>query len=72
MFYKLRPDQQEELKSLPETGMGYQLISTRYYGEYQRRELIALNGEIIIENNNLRNNYLDAIFSNLKQPKSLN
>ena len=63
MLYKLRLNQQKELKSLPETGMGYQLISARYYGEYSKHELIVLNEEIIVENNDLRNKYLNEIFS---------
>ncbi len=63
MFYKLRLNQQEELKFLPETGMGYQLISARYYGEYSKREFIVLNEEIIIENDDLRHKNLNEIFS---------
>ena len=63
MFYKLLLKQQEELKSLPETGMGYQLISARYYGEYSKHELLVLNGEIIVENNDLGYKYLNGIFS---------
>jgi len=40
MFYKLFSNQQEELKSMPETGMGYQLIEARFAGEYTSKEFI--------------------------------
>lgn len=34
MFYRLLINQQEELTSIPDTGMGYQLIQARFAGEY--------------------------------------
>ena len=49
MFYKLLLSQQEELKNLPETGMGYQLIEARFYGEYEKKEFIVLNEELVVE-----------------------
>lgn len=63
MIFKLFPNQQEELKSMPETGMGYQLIQARFAGEYTPKELIVLNEELIVENNYLKKDYLKEIFS---------
>lgn len=63
MIFKLFPNQQEELKSMPETGMGYQLIQARFMGEYSSKELIVLNEELIVENNYLKKDYLKEIFS---------
>ena len=63
MFYKLLLDQQNELKSMPETGMGYQLITARYLGEYSKKEFIVLNEELAIENNFRRKEYITEIFS---------
>ena len=63
MFYKLYLNQQEELKSMPETGMGYQLIQARFAEEYSLKEFIVLNEELIVENNYLRKDNLKEIFS---------
>ncbi len=49
MIFKLFLKQQDELKSMPETGMGYQLIQARFKGEYNLRELIVLNEELFFE-----------------------
>ena len=63
MYYKLLVGQQNELKSLPETGMGYQIIEARFSGEYTKKEFIVLNEELIVENNYLRKDYLREIFT---------
>jgi hypothetical protein len=63
MYYKLNLEKQNELKYLPETGMGYQIIEARFYGEYERREFVVLNEELIVENNNLRKDYFKEIFT---------
>jgi hypothetical protein len=34
MIYKIIPGQQEELKSMPETGMGYQIIRAKFKEEF--------------------------------------
>lgn len=63
MIFKLFPNQQDELKSMPETGMGYQLIQARFTGEYDQKELIVLNEELVVENNYQKKNFLKEIFS---------
>jgi hypothetical protein len=63
MIFKLFPNQQDELKSMPETGMGYQLIQARFKGEYTLKEFIVLNEELIVENNYQKKDYLKEIFS---------
>ena len=63
MILKLLPNQQLELKSMPETGMGYQLIQARFKGEYSAKEFIVLNEELIVENNYRRKDYLKEIFA---------
>ena len=63
MVFKLFPNQQQELMSMPETGMGYQLIQARFSGEYSVKEFIVLNEELIVENNYLKKDYLREIFS---------
>ena len=63
MFFKLSFDQQQELRHIPETGMGYQLIEASYLFEYKRKEFIVLNSELIVENDNLKEHYFKQIFS---------
>ena len=63
MYYKLAFDQQEELKHMPETGMGYQLIEAKFSGEYQLRRLIVLNEELIVEEDRATRDVLKEIFS---------
>jgi hypothetical protein len=63
MLYKLFSNQQEELRALPETGMGYQLIEARLRGEYSKKGFIVLNGELVVENDYLRKDNLREIFS---------
>jgi|SRR6185437_6439905 len=62
MIFKIIPSQQEELKSLPETGMGYQFIQAKFKEEYVQRELIVLNAELIVDNDPQKEDNLKAIF----------
>lgn len=61
MFYKLIPGQEEQLKNMPETGMGYQIIEARRFSEYQRREFIILNSTLVIEDNQDKRRNLNEI-----------
>jgi len=49
MLFKATLESQSILLSLPESGMGYQLITARFASEYKSRKLLDLNSEIIIE-----------------------
>jgi hypothetical protein len=61
MIYKLSFEQQSQLKYLPESGMGYQIIKAKYTGEYRVKEFIAFNAELIVEQDkNIKTN-LDRI-----------
>ena len=63
MIFKIFPNQQEELKSMPETGMGYQLIQARFAEESSPKELIVLNEQLVVENNEEKKGYLKEVFS---------
>jgi hypothetical protein len=63
MIFKLFSNQQEELITMPETGMGYQLIQARFKGEYNPKEFIVLNEELVVEDNFQTKKYLNEIFS---------
>ncbi|MEO8819453.1 MAG: hypothetical protein ABI267_07955 [Ginsengibacter sp.] len=64
MIYKVIPNQQEELISMPETGMGYQIIQAKFKEEFAPKELIVLNAELIVENDQQKTDNLKTIFSN--------
>lgn len=49
MLFKATSENQSLLLSLPESGMGYQLITARFASEYKSRKLIVLNSEVFIE-----------------------
>ena len=49
MLFKATSENQSMLLSLPESGMGYQLITARFASEYKSRKLLVLNSEVIIE-----------------------
>src|SRR6266498_5413927 len=49
MLFKATPENQNTLLSLPESGMGYQLITAKFASEYKSRKLLVLNSEIFIE-----------------------
>jgi len=61
MIYKLSFEQQRQLIALPESGMGYQFIKARYPGEYRTKEFLALNAEIVVEQDNNTKTYLNRI-----------
>jgi hypothetical protein len=61
MFFTTTLDNQSLLLSLPESGMGYQLITARFASEYKSRKLIVLNSEVIIEHDNFEWLYLSKI-----------
>lgn len=63
MIFKISLEQQEELKNMPETGMGYQLVGAKFAGEYFSKEFIALNSELLIENDYLSKTNLREIFA---------
>ncbi len=70
MLYKLYLNQQEELLSKPETGMGYQLIEAQSTGEYNFRKYIVLNAQLVIDNDPSLNESLHKV-KNLGFIKSL-
>ena len=49
MLYKATLENQSTFLSLPESGMGYQLVTARFASEYKSRKLIVLNSEVYIE-----------------------
>ena len=63
MVYKLTSAQQQDLRNMPETGMGYQLIEARPLFELQRKEFLVLNSALIVEDTYQRKTYLKQIFS---------
>ncbi|MEO6219440.1 MAG: hypothetical protein ABIO81_03360 [Ginsengibacter sp.] len=61
MLYKATSQNQTTLLSLPESGMGYQLITGRFASEYKSRKFIVLNSEIIIEHDDTEQLYFNKI-----------
>lgn len=61
MLYKATLENQSILLSLPESGMGYQLITARFASEYKSRKLLVLNSEVIIEHDNFEWLYFSKI-----------
>lgn len=61
MIFKASSENQSLLLSLPESGMGYQLITARFGSEYKSRKLLVLNSEIIIEHDNFEWLYFNKI-----------
>src|SRR5688572_19027605 len=51
MIYKASSENVAQLLSLPETGMGFQIISAHYKSEYVQHSFLILNSSIIIELN---------------------
>jgi hypothetical protein len=49
MLFRTTSENQSHLLSLPESGMGYQLITARFPSEYKSRKLLVLNSELFIE-----------------------
>ena len=63
MVFKVSSEQQQELRNIPETGMGYQLIEARFIWDYSMKEFIVLNSELLIENDYLSKTYLREVAS---------
>ena len=61
MLYKATLENQSTLLSMPESGIGYQLITARFALEYRSRKFIVLNSEIIIEHNETERLYFNQI-----------
>ena len=61
MLFKATKEDQSKLLSLPESGMGYQLITARFTSEYKSRKLIVLNSEIVIEHDETEKLYFNKI-----------
>jgi hypothetical protein len=57
MIYKAYSSDTEKLLSLPETGMGYQVIEAKRYGEISKKRYVVYNGELIIDIDNYFVNY---------------
>lgn len=49
MIYKLYSSDSETLQSLPETGMGYQVVEAKQYNRTQLRKFIVYNSELVID-----------------------
>lgn len=49
MIYKLYSSDSQNLQSLPETGMGYQVVEARQYNRTQLRKFIVYNSELVVE-----------------------
>ena len=52
MIYKAYSSDTENFLSLPETGMGYQVIEAKRYGEISKKRYVVYNGELIIDLDN--------------------
>lgn len=58
MIYKGDSSDTQKLLSLPETGMGYQLVEARIYGRTSKEKFIVYNSELFVD--------LDTKFSSYK------
>jgi len=61
MIYKAYSFDIERFLSLPETGMGYQVIEAKRYGEISKKRYVVYNGELIIDIDNNFVNYKNLI-----------
>jgi hypothetical protein len=52
MIYKAYSSDTEKFLSLPETGMGYQVIEAKRYSEISKKRYVVYNGELIIDIDN--------------------
>ena len=59
MIFKAYPSDQRQFLSLPETGMGYQVIEAKRYGKTSKDRFVVFNSEIVID--------LDTKFSYFKR-----
>lgn len=63
MYYRLTRIKENELLSLPETGMGYQIIEATKDGTYSLEKYIVLNSEIAIEMNGMEEYMITLVLS---------
>lgn len=63
MYFKLSASQENSLLSLPETGMGYQIIEANTLGSYTRSRYLALNSEIIIDLNGYEGDHVRKVIN---------
>lgn len=59
MIFKAYPSDQRQFLSLPETGMGYQIIEAKRYGKTFKDRFVVYNSELVID--------LDSKFSDFKR-----
>lgn len=59
MIFKAYTSDQRQFLSLPETGMGYQVIEAKRYGKTSKERFVVYNSELIID--------LDSKFSEFKR-----
>jgi len=63
MIYRAYSSDTQKFLSLPETGMGYQVIEAKRYSEVSKKRYVVYNGELIID--------MDGSFVNFKTLMSL-
>jgi hypothetical protein len=61
MNYRLSETQEYDFLSLPETGMGYQIVEGKKQGSYQIEKFIVLNSEIVVEMNSYAEGHIRYI-----------
>jgi len=49
MIYKLYSSDSNTLQSLPETGMGYQVVEAKQYNRTQLRKFVVYNSELVVD-----------------------
>ena len=59
MIFKAYSSDQRQFLSLPETGMGYQIIEAKRYGKTSKDRFVVFNSELVID--------LDSKFSDFKR-----
>ena len=59
MIFKAYTSDQRQFLSLPETGMGYQVIEAKRYGKTSKERFVVYNSELMID--------LDSKFSEFKR-----
>lgn len=64
MYYTLSKEQENKLLSMPETGMGYQVIEAAKTGAYIKNKYIVLNAQMAVEMDSRQGLYIHEIISN--------
>jgi len=59
MIFKAYSSDQRQFLSLPETGMGYQIIEAKRYSKTSKDRFVVFNSELVID--------LDSKFSDFKR-----